>query len=123
MAQCMRRHKRVPVCFNASPGAKTEFDCEGETANWVLVVPTAGDGIFVQVRLLFHNGHTCEFEENGVWAIDHVQLRRFDAESCEMQLRFKAGRVILSDDGRCREKTCGARGSYDGITLPKRGSL
>jgi hypothetical protein len=56
-------------------------------------------------------------------APDHVQVRRFDADACEMQLRFKGGRVILSDDGRCREKTCGARGSYDGITLPKRGSL
>jgi hypothetical protein len=115
--------QRVSVCFNASPESKNQFDCEGETANWVLVVPTANFGVWVEVNLLFHNGHICTFQENGQWMGNHVLLTRFDAQACELRLRFKNGKVILSDDGRCREQTCGARGSYDGVSLPKRGSL
>jgi hypothetical protein len=115
--------QRVPVCFVSGPDSKGPYSCEGETANWALVVPTANNGVWVEINLLFHNGHTCEFRENGQWQGDHVLLKRYDAQACELRLRFKSGKVLLSDDGRCREKTCGARGSYDGISLPKRGSL
>lgn len=115
--------QRVPVCFNAGADSKRKFECEGETANWMLVVPTANDGVWVEVNLLFHNGHTCEFQGNGEWRGNHVLVQKYDAEACELRVSFKGGKAILSDDGRCRATSCGARGSLDGMTLPKRGSM
>jgi hypothetical protein len=115
--------KRVPVCFNAPVGSVEKFECEGETANWILVVPAAGKGVLVQINLLFHNGHTCEFSGNGIWAADHVLVEKHDAEACKMKVYFKGGRARLSADDQCRLTTCGARGGYGGIELPKRGSM
>lgn len=115
--------ERVPVCFNASSESKQKFDCEGETANWVLVVPAANDGVWIQVNLLFHNGHTCNFEGNGDWKKDHVLVQKYDGEACELNITFKKGKATLSEDGRCRAYSCGARGLYDGISLPKKGSM
>lgn len=117
--------KRTPVCFNASTErAHAGYDCEGETANWLLVVPAANNGIWVQMNLLFHNGHTCELRGNGAWTKSHVLVRLDEPEGCELRVHFRRGRAVLSDEGgKCRMGTCGARGSYDGIKLPKRGSM
>lgn len=115
--------ERVSVCFNASADSKRKYECEGETANWVLVVPTANNGVWVEVNLLFHNGHTCEFQSNGNWKDDHVLLQKYDSEACELKVFFKNNKAVLSDDGRCRAMSCGARGQYDGMSFSKRGSM
>jgi hypothetical protein len=115
--------ERVPVCFNPAADAKNQFDCEGETADWLLVVPAANDGVWVEVNLFFHNGHTCRFQGNGEWKDNHVLVQKYDAEACELKVHFQGNKAVLSDDGRCRAMSCGARGSYDGVSLSKRGSM
>jgi hypothetical protein len=115
--------ERVPVCFNTLKDSKPAIECEGQTANWLLVVPTANDGVWVEVNLLFHHGHTCQFQGNGEWKGDHVLVEKHDTEACELRVHFKSGKAMLSDDGRCRAISCGARGGYDGMSLPKRGAM
>lgn len=102
---------------------RSQFDSAGHSADWVHVVPTANDGVWVEVSLLFHNGHTCQLQGDGEWKSNHVLIQKYDAEACDLKIHFRAGKAVLSDDGRCRAMSCGARGAYDGIALPKRGSL
>jgi hypothetical protein len=112
---------RVNLCFPHS-------GCEGETLNYVLVAPRANRGVGVRIELAFAAGHTCQFDQNGEWVHDRVVVRMFDQhqdeKECRLELLFKGENVVLNDIGdHCRISTCGARGGYTGMELPKRGAF
>ena len=120
--------ERVPLCFNGQfENGKFKYDCEGEVANTLLVLPTAttsDGGAWVDINLHFHSGHGCSIQGHGKWVGDHLKVEpRLDADTCELQIHFKKGKAILSEDGRCRSMSCGSRGGYNGISLLKRGSI
>lgn len=116
--------ERVPVCL-VEPLSKSGMRCIGETANWVLVSPVPGHKIEVNVNLTFFNAHVCEFRGVGEWVRDHVFIKdeSYGEAPCEMKLYFKARKVRLSDNYSCKPYTCGVRGGYEGVTLPRRGRL
>lgn len=112
---------RVEVCLSNS-------GCQGQTLNYVLVAPRPNRGVGVQIGLAFSAGHSCELEQNGEWESDRIVVRMFyqdqGEKECRLELFFKGNNIILNDVGdRCRLFTCGARGSYTGMELPRRGSF
>jgi hypothetical protein len=113
--------ERVELCFPDS-------GCEGETLNYVLVAPRANHGVGVRIELVFGAGHRCTFEENGEWRKDRVVATMFyqhgGEKECRLELTFDNKNVRLHDvDDRCRIPTCGARGGYTGVQLPKKGAF
>jgi hypothetical protein len=78
----------------------------------------------VEIGLSFYNGHQCAME--GIFQVEGEALVYREPETdvpdyrgrCEMRITRVNGDMMLSDEnGNCRE-TCGARGGYDGATLP-----
>lgn len=114
--------ERVAVCFVVPGTDKTK--CEGDTANWILIAPLSNSHAHVQVNLTFFNGHSCEFQGFGKWDKGHISANPADPDvECRLKVRFKGNKAILSDDGQCKAHSCGLRGGFDGIELPKRGSM
>jgi hypothetical protein len=112
---------RVEVC-------PSSIGCEGQTLNYVLVAPRPNRRVGVQIGLVFSAGHSCGLDENGEWDRDRVVVRMFyqdqGEKECRLELFFKGNNVILNDVGdRCRVSTCGTRGSYTGMELPRKGSF
>jgi hypothetical protein len=119
--------ERVQLCFS-SANSPTGTECEGETLNHVLVAPLPTNGVRVEVSLVFLSGHFCVLREGGEWRKDRVVVTMFYQDhgerKCELELYFTKKGVRLNDvEDKCRITTCGARGGYTGVQLPKKGSF
>lgn len=115
--------RRVDVCFKS----RARFDCEGETANTLLISPLPSGDARVDLSLAFTNGHTCHTRDAiGKWQGDRLLVTADTGTgSCNFTIEFSNDGASLLDqsDSPCHQKICGARGWLDGYTLPFRGAL
>jgi hypothetical protein len=112
------------VCF-PSEDDPSENDCEGEVENFIDVARGRGNALSVDSELYFYNGHLCSIEKGPAeWVGDELRVTiQWGGEppSCVLLLRFSDGAVTMTDPaGRCKDSSCGARGSFDGVGLSKK---
>ncbi|MFN8390234.1 MAG: hypothetical protein U0136_08100 [Bdellovibrionota bacterium] len=81
------------------------------------IVPVSDDAAYIKLHFEFYNGHTCSLA--GI--VEYKKVGGFvfqdpDAEnSCLLTISLKNKSVVLDDpNGSCKEKSCGARGGYQG---------
>lgn len=97
--------------------------CEGEAESSIYISPAGRERAWVLVSLWFFNGHSCSFSgaaklDGEVWRAVHVES---DNElSCTLELHRTASGLRTEASEDCR-LYCGARGSLQGIELPRRG--
>ena len=113
--------ERVPVCVAGATG----WDCEAKGSNWLLVVPDLQGQAWLQASLIFQNGEVCRLEGNAEWVSGLLVTKQVgEAKSCELKVSFRGRRAILADEnGECRRALCGFRGGFNGVSLPKKGSM
>jgi hypothetical protein len=117
----------LPVVSQAFAGpAKSVFGFYGQPTSGhdsIQVTEKPNDGIGVNLKLYYSNGHTCQLNMDGKWSQDHVAIvaQGLDANRpCRLNLFFEDRRVLLKDDGLlCAPVYCGTRGKLDNVSLPK----
>ena len=76
------------------------------------------------MKLYFGHGQVCVLEETGRWTGSSVRIEAEglkEDEKCELEATFDSGAIHLSDkEQRCTPVYCGARGTLDGASAPKR---
>jgi hypothetical protein len=94
-----------------------------ESTDRLDIVPIDADSAYVEISLSFYNGHECGF--SGVFQAEGADLVYREREppdyreQCVLAISRTNGEMVLGDkDGACRQDTCGARGGYDGASLP-----
>lgn len=107
---------------------KIQFDnalVSGEryrSENILEIAEVSSGAAYVRLELEFYNGHQC-----AIWGIaDRVgqtlvyrTASIVSEEPCVLTLRRAGRKVVLSDkDDICQRGTCGARGTYEGISFP-----
>jgi hypothetical protein len=106
---------RTVVCFSG------ETPCEGPVLDYAMVIPTADKQARVDVDLNYSNGHSCHFEAGASW--EDNGLTAIGDSDCKLRFRFNRNKLTIEDpDGNCRSY-CGARGTLNDVTLPKRGAF
>ena len=111
------------VCFPSEEDA-SENDCEGEVENFIDITRQRGNALAVDSEIYFYAGHLCMIEKAPAeWVGGELRvalLEESGAPACVLLMRFREGGVVMSDPlGRCKDASCGARGSFDAIGLPK----
>ena len=112
------------VCF-PSEDDPNENECEGEVENFVDIRRGRGNALRVGSELFFFAGHQCSIETGPAeWEGDELRVAvQWGGEppSCVLVLRFSDSAVTMTDPGgRCKDSSCGARGSFEGIELSKK---
>jgi uncharacterized protein YecT (DUF1311 family) len=112
------------ACFH-SEEAEDGSRCEGTVENFIDVRRTGGNTHVMSAELFFYNGHTCTIEDAPAeWVGGELRvapLEEAGGPACVLLLRFEERKVSVSDPSRrCQSIFCGARGSFDGIVLPKK---
>ncbi len=98
--------------------AMDEYDAE----NILEIVPEGGNSIYFRTHLEFYNAHVCD-----MWGIATLEDGKYVYRSdngemgqCRFEIQFGENQIQFSDlNGKCGEYTCGARGSYEGITFDR----
>ncbi len=90
----------------------------------VRVTRKGGDKVGLEVKLYFGHGQVCVLEKTGRWTGSSVRIEAEglkENEKCELEATFNSGAIHLSDKKqRCTPVYCGARGTLDGASAPKR---
>jgi hypothetical protein len=90
----------------------------------VRVTSKGGDKVGLAVKLYFGHGQLCVLEESGRWTGSSVLIEAEglkEDEKCELEATFDSGAIHLSDkEQRCTPVYCGARGTLDGASTPKK---
>ncbi|MCX7360233.1 MAG: hypothetical protein NT015_19090 [Alphaproteobacteria bacterium] len=94
-----------------------------ESTNVLDVLRIDDQSALVEIGLEFYNGHECSFSEvfhvEGEALVYREQGTSDPAEQCTMTITRTSDAMVLHDENYgCAHGTCGARGGYDGISLP-----
>jgi hypothetical protein len=94
-----------------------------ESTDTLEIVRLDAQSAYVELSLHFYNGHECSF--SGLFQVEGESLvfrepnPPPDREQCALTITRADGQMALGDaNGACRIGTCGARGGYDGASLP-----
>ncbi|MGA3028607.1 MAG: hypothetical protein ABSF98_28005 [Bryobacteraceae bacterium] len=109
---------------NTNCSSASGHPCPDTAPDAIRVTRQKGNKVGIAVKLHFENGQTCQLDKTGEWLHDHVVVRAGGinpGEQCELKAMFQGGGVQLSDEGqRCSRVYCGTRGTFDGVSLPRR---
>jgi hypothetical protein len=95
----------------------------GTGRNSIQVIEKANGKIGVDLKLYYANGHTCRFNKDGDWLVDHIAVVADGLDRnkpCRLNAFFDKDHVLLKDEGlQCAPVYCGTRGTLDNVNLPK----
>ena len=119
-----RYSKAQPLCFVAN--TPLGYECKGFRDEYVKVSPMKNGKALVEIDLIFHNGHGCNFRGTAEWTGSSLQaissnVSSPDSKTCKLQLWFKSGYVLTKALSPACSSLCSARGSLDRARLPKDG--
>jgi hypothetical protein len=94
-----------------------------ESENVLEIVRLDAESAYVRATLQFYNGHSCSIygvaRVEGESLVYHVPATPGDRERCMLTLTRVGDAMRFGDaNGACQLRSCGARGSFEGIEMP-----
>ena len=109
------------INFYEGPNANPEYT-HPKLENVLEIIPYDKERVYFRIHMYFDNAHPCSLY--GIAnVLENLELQYVTGglyDKCVFGIKFSNGKINFSDPGyNCQNISCGARGSYDGLSFFK----